>query len=81
MTIEITNSKGHKEQVPLWQLPMLVQQSINGEKGQIAMREEKVRQDAEIAALQEQERQRHQQQLAEAVNSPLDLTAPVQWGG
>ena len=79
MTIEITNSKGHKEQIPLWQLPMLVQQSINGEKGQIAAREAKKKQDAEIAALQEQERQRHQQQLAEGLNAPLDLTAPVQF--
>lgn len=79
MTIEIVNSKGHREQVPLWKLPMLVQQSINGEKGAIAAREEKERRDAEIAQLQEQERQRQQVRIAEGLNAPLDLTAPVQF--
>lgn len=79
MTIEIVNSKGHREQVPLWQLPMLVQQSINGEKGAIAARAAKQAQDEEIAQLQEQERQRQQQRLADGLNAPLDLTAPVQF--
>ena len=79
MTIEIINAKGHREQVPLWQLPMHVQNSINAEKGQIEARKANEKADAELAQMQEQERQRQQQQLADGLNAPMDLSVPVQF--
>lgn len=79
MTIEIVNSKGHREQVPLWQLPMLVQRSIEQEKGAIEDRKAAEQRDAEIAMLQERERQRMQQELAQGLNAPLDLSQGVQF--
>lgn len=79
MTIEIVNSKGHREQVPLWQLPMLVSRSIENEKGAIEARKAAEQRDAEIAMLQERERQRVQQELAQGLNAPLDLSQGVQF--
>lgn len=79
MTIEIINAKGHRVQVPLWQFPMHVQNSINAEKGAIEARKAAEARDVEIARLQAEEQERQKQQLADSLSAPFDLTQEVQF--
>lgn len=71
--ITVTDSSGHPLVVPLWQLPMLINEDVQVKRAEVQAEKDRevIRVQAEETARQQAEA--HQQQLADAVQNPVDI--------